>query len=116
MQKTQLQTLSKELAIKILLMLKTLKQIKENVISYQIARSGTSIGANIREAQFAQSKADFITKLRIALKEAGETSYWLELLWEVDYIDDVMFKELSTLCTKIKILLVHSLKTASKNL
>ena len=67
------------------------KEKKEYVLSKQIYRSGTSIGANIHEGIFAQSKPDFISKLGIALKEAGETSYWLKLLYRTDYLDQKLF-------------------------
>ena len=64
---------------------------KEYIISKQIFRSGTSIGANVREARNAQSRADFSNKMNIALKEADETAYWLELLHKAEFIDDEMF-------------------------
>ena len=70
---------SMDFAVSIINLVKELKLKKENIISNQIGRSGTSIGANIREAQYAHGKADFISKLQIALKEANETGYWLEL-------------------------------------
>lgn len=68
-----------------------LKENKEHIISNQIGRSGTSIGANIRETQYAHGKADFIAKLQIALKEANETGYWLELLLKTNYISENQF-------------------------
>ena len=61
---------------------------KEFVMSKQVLRSGTSIGANIAEAQYAQSKADFLTKMHISLKEASETKFWLKLLYSTSYIND----------------------------
>ena len=67
------------------------QQKKEYVISKQIYRSGTSIGANIAEAQRAQSTADFVAKMKIALKEANETQYWLQLLYETNYITEKEF-------------------------
>lgn len=67
---------------------------KEYVLSKQVLRSGTSIGANAKEAVRGQSKADFIAKMNIALKEASETEYWLELLHETDYIDRVQFESI----------------------
>ena len=66
---------------------------KEFVMSRQLLKSGTSIGANVREAEFAQSRADFISKMSISLKEANETDYWLELLFETKFIDESTFKE-----------------------
>ena len=88
---------------------------KEYILSKQILRSGTSIGALISEAKFAQSKADFINKMYISLKEANETRYWLRLLVESEYITDEMFQSiLPDIETLIK-LLVSSTKTAKKN-
>ena len=75
-------------------------------------RSGTSIGANIREAFFGHSKADFVAKLQIALKECSESEYWLELLIESGYYDD---KDVLNKCTEMKKLLISSIKTAKKN-
>jgi four helix bundle protein len=69
------------------------KQKGEYVVSRQICKSGTSIGANIAEAQRAQSTADFVSKMKIALKEANETQYWLRLLRETNYLSDQEFIE-----------------------
>ena len=77
---------SMDFAVSIINLVKTLKEKHETIISNQIGRSGTSIGANIREAQYAHGTADFVAKLQIALKEANETGYWLELLYKTDYI------------------------------
>ena len=82
----KLRDLSTDFAVDIINLVKQLKDRHESIIANQIGRSGTSIGANIREAQYAHSKADFISKLQIALKEANETGYWLELLLRTDYI------------------------------
>ena len=79
-------------AVAIIDLVKKLKQQRESIISNQIGRIGTSIGANIREARYAHSKADFIAKLQIALKEANETGYWLELLYNTKYINDSEYK------------------------
>ncbi len=84
---------------------------KEYVLSKQIMRSGTSIGALIREAQYAQSKADFLHKLSIALKEANETEYWLLLLVESDYIDKKMFDSILPDIKELLKLLISSTKT-----
>ena len=79
--------LSKRFALRIIHLYVFLRDSQhENVMSRQIYRSGTSIGANVAESVFAQSEADYINKLKIALKEAGETRYWLELLYEADLI------------------------------
>lgn len=75
-----------DFAVAIIELVKELKAKRESIISNQIGRSGTSIGANIREAQYAHGKADFIAKFQIALKEANETGYWLELLARTGYI------------------------------
>ena len=74
---------------------------KEYIISKQIFRSGTNIGANVREARNAQSRADFSNKMNIALKEADETAYWLELLHKAEFIDDEMFCSIYDDCDKI---------------
>ena len=88
MSDSKLCTQSMDFAVSIIQLVKQLKAKRESIISSQIGRSGTSIGANIREAQYAHGKADFIAKLQIALKEANETGYWLELLHQTNYIDD----------------------------
>ena len=88
MSESKLRTQSMDFAVSILNLVKTLKEKKEYIISNQIGRSGTSIGANIREAQYAHGKADFIAKLQIALKEANETGYWLELLSKTGYLQE----------------------------
>ena len=85
---------------------------KESVISRQIVRSGTSIGANINEANYGQSKADFISKMHIALKETAETEYWLKLLIMSDYITNDMGESLLADCMEIKRILVASINTA----
>ena len=103
-----------EFAVEILNLVKELKGERESVISNQIGRSGTSIGANIREAKYAQSRNDFISKLEIALKEASETGYWLELLFRTGYINQVQFKELSSQCATIRVMLIASCKTAKE--
>jgi len=84
---------------------------KEYILSKQILRSGTAIGALVREAQYAQSKADFLHKLIIALKEANETEYWLLLLVESNYITDAMFKSIDPQIKELLKLLVSSTKT-----
>ena len=88
------------------------KDKKESVLINQILRSATSIGANIHEAQYAQGKKDFISKFEIALKEASETGYWLELLSKTSSIEEDEYKKLSSKCTSIKVLLIASCRTA----
>ena len=82
---------SMDFAASVINLVRYLKENKEHIISNQIGRSGTSIGANIRETQYAHGKADFIAKLQIALKEANETGYWLELLLKTNYISENQF-------------------------
>ena len=77
---------------------------REYIMSKQLLKSGTSIGANVREAEFAQSKPDFISKMSISLKEANETDYWLELLYKTDYIDKETFQRFKLKSSEILIL------------
>ena len=105
---------SMDLAVKIINLVKELKSKHESIISNQIGRSGTSIGANIREAQYAHSKPDFISKLQISLKESNETSYWLELLYKTNYIDEAKYKEINNLNISIRTMLIASINTAKK--
>ena len=88
----------------------------EYVLSKQLLRAGTSIGANCREATYAQSKMDFINKLSIALKEANETIYWLELLHDSDFIDDKSFNSIHDDGLEILKLLISIIKTYKENL
>ncbi len=115
MKENKLAELSMAFSVDIINLVKTLKLNHEAIISNQIGRSGTSIGANIHEAQYAQGKKDFISKLEIALKEASETGYWLELLYRTKYIDEQKFKEISSKCTSLRIMLISSCKTIKKN-
>ena len=89
-----------------------ISQRKEYVLSKQLIRSGTSIGALIREAEFAQSKPDFINKISISLKEANETLYWINLLKDTNYISEELFISLSKNCRELISMLVASVKTA----
>ncbi len=116
MRDDKLSVQSMDFAVSILNLVKFLKENKEHIVSNQIGRSGTSIGANIREAQYAHSKADFISKMQIALKEANETGYWLELLLKTNYITDNQYKELDTVCTGLRAMLVASINTAKDNI
>lgn len=84
---------------------------KEYILSKQLLRSGTSIGANVKEAIRGQSKPDFYAKMNISLKEASETEYWLELLHESDYIDDNGFESIYSDCQEIVKILVSITKT-----
>ena len=111
MSDSKLRSQSTDFAVSIINLAKSLKAKHETIISNQIGRSGTSIGANIREAQYAHSTADFVAKLQIALKEANETGYWLELLYKTDYISEAEFKELDSACTSIRVMLISSINT-----
>ena len=115
MKENKLTELSMDFSVDIVNLVKHLKSNHESIISNQIGRSGTSIGANIFEAQYAQGRKDFISKLEIALKEASETGYWIELLHRTKYIDEHTFKELSSKCTSLRIMLISSCKTAKQN-
>ena len=116
MKENALQKKSKAFAVRIIRMYQYLcEEKKEYVLSKQILRSGTSIGANIREAKRAQSKADFYAKLFISLKEAEETEYWLELLVETEYITKEMFDSVYADGEEIIKLLVSSTKTIKEN-
>lgn len=114
MRNDQLSVQSVDFAVCIINLVRELKMKRESVISNQIGRSATSIGANIREAQYAHSKADFIAKLQIALKEANETGYWLEILYKTNYITEQKYKELDKMCASIRVMLISSLNTAKK--
>ena len=116
MKENRLAELSMEFSVDIINLVRQLKENREAIISNQIGRSGTSIGANIHEAQYAQGKKDFISKLEIALKEASETGKWLKMLLKSDYIDEVTYKSIDKTCSTIRILLIASIKTAKSKL
>ena len=107
---------SMDFAVQIINLVKQLKAQKENIISNQIGRSGTSIGANIREAKYAHGTADFVSKLQIALKEANETGYWLELFVKAEISDKDTVKALYNQCGTIRRILISSINTAKTNL
>ena len=114
MKENKLADLSMDFSVQIISLVKDLKSKHESVISNQIGRSGTSIGANIHEANYAQGKKDFISKLEIALKEANETGYWLELLYKTNYIDEATYKTLNDQCASIRVLLIASCRAAKQ--
>ena len=87
----------------------------ESVISKQILRSGTSIGANVNEAQYGNSKADFIAKMHIALKETAETEYWLHILEKSEYLEHNLAASVLNDCLEIKRILISSINTAKQN-
>ena len=104
---------SKAFALRIIKVCNEVKrEKKESILTNQLVRSGTSIGANIREAFYAHGRAGFIAKLQIALKECSESEYWLELLIESGYLDD---QTILVQCTEIKKLLISSINTAKRN-
>ena len=107
---------SKEFAKQIVYMCRDIKaNARESVLTNQLLRSGTSIGANIHEANYAQSKADFISKLQIALKETYETEYWLTLFQRANLLNADAAKMLLNLCGTIRRLLIASINTAKDN-
>ena len=116
MRENKLREMSIDFAVDIINLVKDLKAQHESVISNQIGRSGTSIGANISEGKYAHSKADFISKLQIALKEANETGFWLELLFKTGYIDEKMYIDLDEKCASIRVVLISSINTSKKSL
>ncbi len=107
---------SKKFAVRIIRFYKYLcEEKRENVVSKQILRSGTSIGANVRESGRAQSDADFYSKLNIALKEADETAYWLEILYESEIIDKNQFFSLYNECEELISILTAITKNQKQN-
>jgi four helix bundle protein len=107
---------SYQFAIKIVRLGQSLiSEKREYILSKQIIRSGTSIGALVRESEFAASRADFINKLTVALKEANESEYWLMILFDTNFLTEIYFKELLANCKELIAMLVSSIKTA-KNL
>lgn len=115
MYNSKLRDLSTDFSVDIINLVKLLKSTHESVIANQIGRSATSIGANIYEAHYAQGKKDFVSKLEIALKEASETGYWLEILRKTDYIDEQQYNILSNKCAKLRVMLISSCKTAKED-
>ena len=110
-------TKSKSFAVRIIRLYQYLcRERREYVISKQILRCGTSVGANIKEALRGQSSADFAAKMNIALKEASETEYWLELLYETDYINKKQFISIYVDCQEVIKLLYSIVKTTREKL
>ena len=108
--------LSKQFAVDIVNLCTEIKENrKSNVLLNQILRSGTSIGANIHEANYASSKADFINKFQIALKECYETDYWLDLFKNTHMINEEEYKNMFAKCSKIRKLLIASITTAKEH-
>ena len=113
MKESPLMTKSKQFALDVIKVCKELRAAKcESALISQFLRSGTSIGANVREAFYAHSKADFVAKLQISLKECSETEYWIELLLESGYYHD---RALLDKCIEVKRILISSINTAKAN-
>ena len=113
MNESPLMIKSKEFSLNVIKVFKELRLAKcESALINQFLRSGTSIGANIREAFYAHGKADFVAKLQIALKECSESEYWIELLIESGYYSN---KELLNKCIEVKRILIASINTAKEN-
>lgn len=116
MENNVIQEKSKAFALRIVKLYKYLcSERQEFVLSKQVLRSGTSIGANVRESIYAQSRSDFISKMSIALKEAAETEYWLELLGELEYMSNEEFTSIYKDCSEIRKILVSIVKTSKDN-
>ena len=115
MSENKLLDLSFEFAVAIVNVVDGVTMPKSAYMTDQLARSGTSIGANVHEAQYAQSKKDFVSKLEIALKESNETSYWLKLMFHTKRIDAGTYQHTERLCGNIRRLLIASCKTAKEN-
>ena len=115
MPENKLLDMSFEFAVAIVKLVDGVTAPKSSYMTDQLARAGTSVGANIHEAQYAQSKKDFVSKLEIALKESNETSYWLKLMHETKRIDVTTYQYAEKLCGNIRRLLIASCKTAKEN-
>ena len=95
--------------------IKVNERTRESIITKQLIRSSTSIGANINEANYGVSRADFVAKMQIALKEAAESEYWLKLLYKAEYVQESEVSELIDLCVQIEKMLTATLKTTKTN-
>ncbi len=116
MSESILRNRSKEFAKQIVILCRETKAAHhESVLTNQLLRSGTSVGANLHEAQYAQGIKDFISKLEIALKECYESEYWLELLFETGYICEEQYKALKNTGGAIRRMLISSITTAKAN-
>lgn len=107
---------AKDFAVEIVILCRNIKQNhRESVLTNQLLRSGTSIGANIHESKYAHGTPDFIAKMQIALKECYESEYWLELLNRTGYIPDEQYKKLQNNCGQIRRMLISSVNTVKGN-
>ena len=108
---------AKDFAVEIVNLCRNIKETKrESVLTNQLLRSGTSIGANIHESKYGHGTADFIAKMQIALKECYESEYWLELLNRTGYIPDEQYSHLQNTCGSIRRMLISSINTTKSNL
>ena len=114
--KGTLLTKSYNFAVRIVKLSKFLRENNEYILSNQVLRSGTAIGALVREGAYAQSTADFISKLSIALKEANETDYWISLLYDTNYLDKKIKDSFEKECNELIAILIASIKTTKKHL
>jgi len=107
---------AKDFAVEIVNLCRNIKETKrESVLTNQLLRSGTSIGANIHESKYGHGTADFIAKMQMALKECYESEYWLELLNRTGYIPDEQYKSLQNTCGSIRRMLISSINTTKSN-
>ena len=114
--KNEILELSLEFAIRIVHLYQYLcNEKKEFILSKQLLKSGTSVGANVREAMYAQSRNDFIAKMSISLKEISETEYWLELLHRTNILDQRQYQSMNEDCTRITRILISIVKTSKNN-
>ena len=108
---------AKDFAVDIVNLCRSVKETKrESVMTNQLLRSGTSIGANIHESKYGHCTADFIAKMQIALKECYESEYWLELLNRTNYISDDEYKKMRNNCGQIRRMLISSINTTKENM
>ena len=112
MNEKTIKELAVELTVEITSVCDDIKRQGRSVFTNQLLRSCSSIGANAHEAKYAQSRADFINKLEISLKECYETEYWLEILFKVNAIDEIIYKNLTNKCGTIRRKLIASITTA----
>ena len=106
---------AKDFAVEIINLCKSIKENhREGVMTNQLIRSGTSVGAKIHESKYAHSSADFVSKMQIALKECYESEYWLELLYRTKYIDEEQYKTVVNNCGQVRRMLISSINTVKE--